>query len=99
MLEQRRAHRARTILGAKAVFNNGLSSVGCHVRDLSDTGAKLSLEPGTLVPDEFQLEIPLKNLSFKARIKWRDGQSVGVVFLVERPPATEAEFAARVQQL
>lgn len=79
--EGRRAERLRTYIGARAVFNNGQSTMDCQVRNLSQTGAKLTLSESVGLPKAFILEIPSRNKSFKAELRWRAGDSVGVEFI------------------
>ncbi|MDB5595126.1 MAG: type pilus assembly PilZ [Hyphomicrobiales bacterium] len=85
--EGRRAERVRTYIGARAVFNNGQSTMDCQVRNLSETGAKLTLSESVGLPSAFVLEIPSRNRSFKAELRWRAGDSVGVEFV--NLPASE----------
>ncbi|MDB5650150.1 MAG: type pilus assembly PilZ, partial [Hyphomicrobiales bacterium] len=76
-----RAERVRTYIGARAVFNNGQSTMDCQVRNLSATGAKLSLSESVGLPSVFTLEIPSRQKSYRAELRWRSGESVGVEFV------------------
>ena len=78
--ERRRAPRQRTLLGGKLVHSGGLFSMNCVLRNLSDTGARLSLPPGAAAPDSFDL-IDLKHgVAFACRVVWRQYPMVGVTF-------------------
>jgi PilZ domain len=77
----RSGSRARTLLGARIVFNNRHSTVDCTVRDLSAIGAKVLVSPHVPVPDEFDLHIPQKRRKHRARIMWRDAEACGVRFV------------------
>jgi len=78
--ERRRAPRQRTLLGGKLVHSGGLFSMNCVLRNLSDTGARLSLPAGAGAPDSFDL-IDLKHgVAFSCRVVWRQYPMVGVAF-------------------
>ena len=84
MQNQRKEHRRRTYLGAKAVFNKGYFSAPCLVRDLSNNGAKIEFAHPTLLPSEFELTISQTGAHRRARLVWQQQQmSFGVSFLGE----------------
>lgn len=84
----RRAERVRTILGARAVFNAGRSSIDCQIRNLSATGARLSLDEGLSLPGTFDLEIPSRNKTYHVVLRWRTRDAAGVQFLDATPQTT-----------
>jgi PilZ domain-containing protein len=65
---RRSSQRRRTVLTGKVLFNNRASVFDCTVRDLSDTGAQLTLADVSALPPEFELEIPGKCLQVQARL-------------------------------
>ena len=81
MDESRRAERVRTLIGARAVFNNGQSTIDCQIRNLSTHGAKLGLSESVALPDVFVLEIPSRDKSYRAELRWRTVDAVGVEFV------------------
>jgi hypothetical protein len=85
MIEQRSAERSRVFLKARIFFNGNLSSVDCTLQNMSATGAKILVANNIPLPDEFDLEIPLKNLRHHAKLVWRKADSAGVAFAA--PPA------------
>jgi hypothetical protein len=80
-----RAERVRTILGARAVFNNGRSSIDCQIRNISDNGARLTLNEGLSLPGTFSLEIPSRNKTHKVLLRWRTKDAAGVQFIDDAP--------------
>jgi hypothetical protein len=76
----RRAERLRTLIGAVAHFNEGRSSADCQIKNLSSTGARLSLSPTLPLPHEFLLQIPSRNQTYNVEVRWRKGEAVGVKF-------------------
>lgn len=79
--ELRRADRVRTIIGARAVFNGGRSSIDCQIRNISATGAKLMLSEGLSLPGHFDLDIPSRNKVHHVALRWRTKNAAGVEFL------------------
>ena len=101
MSEKRSAPRLRSFLKGKAVFNNRQSTLDCLVRDISATGARLEVSNAVLLPDVFDLYVPQKETTYRARITWRGEGEIGVEF--ENPHAVQqapkADLAARVHEL
>lgn len=85
-----RAERVRTILGARAVFNNGRSAIDCQIRNLSETGARLSLNEGLSLPGAFDLEIPTRNRTHHVQLRWRTKDAAGVQFVDDSLKAVAA---------
>ncbi|MFC4172922.1 PilZ domain-containing protein [Microvirga sp. GCM10011540] len=79
--ERRRSNkRTRTLLEGRIIFNNRFSLIECTVRNISDSGAQISFAHPVEVPNEFDLEIPRRELSLKARVVWSNGKNYGVMF-------------------
>ncbi|MDF2118658.1 PilZ domain-containing protein [Roseiarcaceae bacterium H3SJ34-1] len=87
MAEARRAMRVRSMLGAQIVFNNKLSSIECHVRNVSPRGAKLIVGELLSLPQEFELNVPAKGKTYQAHVCWRRGDEVGVEFALDKAQA------------
>ncbi len=87
MVEPRITNRARTILGAKIIFNNRSSTVDCVIRNISDTGAKISLDDQMSIPQRFEFSVPQKGMTYDAKAVWRQDNEVGIEFIKE--PASQ----------
>ena len=72
--------RIRSLLRARAIFNNGGSTIDCVIKNFSDDGARLEIGDVVALPAEFDLSVPHKGRTFRANIIWRDANSVGVEF-------------------
>ncbi|MBX9740748.1 MAG: PilZ domain-containing protein [Beijerinckiaceae bacterium] len=79
--EDRRNERVRTLIGARAIFNNGGNSVDCQIRNLSATGAKITLSAAVGLPESFILDIPSRGKSYHAELRWRHEDAAGVDFV------------------
>ena len=106
MTERRESARQKSFLKGRIYFNHRRSSVDCLVRDISDQGAKLKFSETVAIPEAFELYIPNRDETFRARVQWRTGEEVGVAFESEdvpapslAPDASAGDLAARVRRL
>ncbi len=100
MRETRKVERARAILGAHIIFNNRNSTIDCQIRNISRVGAKLVLSSSVTLPEEFDIDVPQKGKTYRARLCWRDEDSAGIEFVLDATEANaEADHKLRVAQL
>lgn len=92
MSEHRKETRQRVFLKGRIVFNNGSSSFDCLVRDMSSSGARLVMSDATTLPEVFDLYIPQKDRTYRATLRWRREDGIGVTF--EEPARTAGGPAA-----
>ncbi len=98
--EHRNEVRQRVFLKGRISFNNGASSMDCMVRDFSASGARLALSETATLPATFDLYIPQRDRTFRATLRWRRQDGIGVTFAEEAPaptpptPAVEASDAS-----
>jgi PilZ domain len=100
--EARRSKRARTFLQARISYGDGAISTECTVNQLSDIGARINIAGSIALPDMFDIIIPQKGASRRAKLVWRKDDQVGVDFFDERetPSAPAAEdYAGRIKML
>ncbi|MBR0849852.1 helix-turn-helix domain-containing protein [Bradyrhizobium diazoefficiens] len=82
MSEHRAAVRHETLRTAMVEFDNGSSSivrVPCTIRDVSGTGARLSLNSSAWVPEQFTL-VFTSGLRKACRLAWHRGRLIGSAF-------------------
>jgi hypothetical protein len=70
--------RLPSFLGGTIVYNRNRWSTPCIVKNLSRTGAKLTAKNLPTLPDSFELHVPQKNAAYAVRVRWREGDVVGV---------------------
>jgi hypothetical protein len=104
MKDARQHERVRTILGAQIIFNHNNSTLDCQIRNISSGGAKLIVTETVQLPGEFDIYVPQRGRTYRARLRWRSTQAVGVEFLRDEAPAAPApapsvDLAARVHEL
>lgn len=105
MKERRSISRQKSFLQGRIFFNNRRTSLDCLIRDFSEHGARLQFSGPISTPDVFELHIPNKDESYRARVEWRNGDEVGVGFNVEEaaptlaPGAPQADWSGRIRKL
>ena len=84
-------------------YDNRRASIECVVRDMSDTGARLTFDHPATVPDNVELFIPNKQQTLRARVRRRAPNEIGIEFEVTRAleprRASDAELLERVEAL
>jgi hypothetical protein len=86
-VNNRQAQRHKVLKSGRIVLD-AWRTLECGVRDLSATGAKLTFDPTTPIPDVFRLVLKGDNTIRPAKVAWRKGETVGVHFTGEAKPAT-----------
>jgi hypothetical protein len=81
MEQLRGAERIRSFLRAQIIFNNRMSTIDCTIKNISTTGARVALSDSLAVPTEFEIDIPQKGRSYRARLVWRDKEAIGIEFI------------------
>lgn len=101
--EPKVAVRQRTFLRGTVYYDNRRASIECTIRDLSDSGARLTFEHPVTVPDSIELFIAQKQQTLPAHVRRREPYEIGIAFEIERalePRRTaDAELQTRVETL
>ena len=79
--ERRVAPRVRTLKRAKILFNNHYSTFDCIVRNISWTGALLTIDEAAHLPKVFDIIIGEEKIERPARLVYRRGMLAGIRFL------------------
>jgi PilZ domain len=80
--EQRKNRRIERDVGAALVSLTSMLIIECVLKDISATGARISVAVPEVVPDYFKLTIEGQGeqLLPKCRVRWRSGNEFGVEF-------------------
>lgn len=78
--ERRVAPRTRTLKRAKILFNNRFSTYDCIVRNISATGALLTIDEAAHLPKTFEVRIG-DEVERPAKLVYRRGVLAGIRFL------------------
>jgi len=92
--DRRANDRVRSFLRAQIIFNNRMTSIECIIKNISATGARVALDESLAVPTEFDIYIPQRGRSHRAKMIWRDKDSIGVDFLDEPQDAVSGSAPA-----
>lgn len=79
--DARIAPRRRMLKSGKIAYNDRYVTIGCTVRDISATGARLRVEGSVTAPDSFELLIALDGLEANCQVVWRRDADIGVKFI------------------
>ena len=52
--------------------------IACSVRNQHAHGAELRVEPGVVVPERFVLYVPADGVEYRAVVRWRKNERLGV---------------------
>ena len=77
----RKAPRKRVFLSGKIAYGKFSFSTDCTIRDISDSGARVSLPKGHRIPDDVYLINMKSGMGYEARVAWRNTPLAGLMFL------------------
>ena len=77
--EHRAARRQRVLKSAKLVFDDW-RAMDCTVRDISESGAKIIIGGGHVLPHRFKLLMISDNTIRPVQIAWTHNDAIGVAF-------------------
>jgi hypothetical protein len=78
--ERRQAARRRVLKAAVCTHGGKHIGVPCSVRDVSQSGARLRIEPTMAVCKQFELLVEIDGLEAECDTIWRKGHEMGVRF-------------------
>ena len=81
----RASPRTRSLRSGKAVFGSFQFSRDCVIRDQSEGGVRIRIDDPDSIPGEFWLLDLKKFVAFRAHVKWRKGNELGLSLDAERP--------------
>lgn len=81
MDERRASPRIRAFKGARIIYNNGMATRDCTIRNLSAGGARLVMETTVELPNGFELALE-DGSRRQCEIRWRRFNELGVEFVV-----------------
>jgi PilZ domain len=79
-MERRRQQRARTLKSARILLNERHSVIDCTVRNLSPSGACLTVESALGIPERFDVLFEADHTVRPCRMIWHKEKQIGVEF-------------------
>ena len=77
----RRAVRKRTLLSGRVVYGEDDRVRDCTIRDLSETGARITLAKGEIIPTRVFLIDKRTATAYEARVTWIKAPDFGLSFV------------------
>ncbi|MBZ9794073.1 PilZ domain-containing protein [Mesorhizobium sp. ES1-4] len=74
---ERRSHLREVVLKDAFIITQD-GEIGCAVRNQHEHGAELRVAAGAEVPDSFRLRVPLDGATYRAEVRWRKGERLGI---------------------
>jgi uncharacterized small protein (DUF1192 family) len=69
-------------------------ALSCLIRDLSDKGARIIFSDTVALPEVFELHIPQRDQTMRAKARWRHGDEVGLAFVgAEQSQSADAKLS------
>jgi hypothetical protein len=79
--DKRAGVRRRVLFSGRLVHSREELSTACAIQDLSTTGARVKLSGAEALGDPLYLIDMRNGLAYRAQIRWREGERVGLAFL------------------
>jgi hypothetical protein len=86
-VEQRKAPRKKVLLTSKIVYGDGAYVLDCTIRDISASGAFITLSQGRSIPGEIYLLDLANRVAYYAKIVSQRASGYGIKFLNTYPLA------------
>ncbi|MEA2825558.1 MAG: hypothetical protein QOF03_2040, partial [Alphaproteobacteria bacterium] len=81
VVNQRGAPRKRTLLGGKVIYGDGQQVRDCTIRDISETGARIAIAKGEVIPTRVFLIDRRAPIAYEATVSWIKAPEFGLTFL------------------
>ena len=83
--ETERRLLAREFVLKEATIIAGAVRIGCSVRNQHEQGAELRVAADTGIPERFLLEVPADDTTYRALVRWRRNDRIGVALYSNAP--------------
>ncbi|MBZ9761522.1 PilZ domain-containing protein [Mesorhizobium sp. CA8] len=81
---ERRLHAREFVLKEATIIANGVR-IGCTIRNQHEQGAELRVAADMGIPERFLLEVPADDTVYRAFVRWRRNDRVGVALYSNAP--------------
>ncbi len=98
MQDRRRTTRDRVLFGGVAELADRSSTMDCVVRNMSETGACIEIDPAARLPEQMNLAVARKGRSYLAEIIWRQANMVGLAFRTMFSVTPESDLEQRLRR-
>ncbi len=98
MQDRRRTTRDRVLFGGVAELADRSTTMDCVVRNMSETGACIEIDPAARLPEQMNLAVARKGRSYLAEIIWRQANMVGLAFRTMFSVTPESDLEQRLRR-
>ena len=81
VVETRTSPRQRSLLSGKIASRDGSMTVTCTIKDISDTGARVTVPGGLYLPHHVFLIHSRSQMVFEAEVSWMKPPQFGLKFI------------------
>ena len=81
MAERRSSRRSKSFLRGYVYVSRQRGALSCLIRDLSEKGARIIFSDNVTLPDAFELYIPQRDQTLRAKVRWRHKDEIGLAFV------------------
>jgi len=85
LAERRPKPRRKVLLGGVVTWSDGARSFACSIRNLSESGARITVPRGQGVSTHVYLINVPHRIAYEAQIVWNNGAEAGVAFFKTIP--------------
>jgi hypothetical protein len=79
--ERRKSARHRAFKAGRIVFGNLSMTLDVTIRDVSDDGARLTIDANANLPTDFYFVVVADQLVTRAQLAWRNAREAGITYL------------------
>ena len=83
--DHHREHRQRVLKGATIILGIRNSEISCTIRNQHAAGAELKVPAEAQIPKEFLLYVAVDGVAYRAVVRWRKNDRVGIQFTGVEP--------------
>src|SRR5258708_3726002 len=80
VVNQRKTPRKRTLLGGKVIYGDGQQVRDCTIRDIPETGARIVMAKGQVIPTGVFLIDRRSRIAYEAPVSWIKAPDFGLTF-------------------
>jgi hypothetical protein len=81
MQDLRTRQRTECMVPGRIFCTDSAKTFDCIIWDISETGARLGVTSGDLIPDEIRIKTEFSTRPRLARVLWRERKEIGVQLL------------------
>jgi hypothetical protein len=97
--DRRSTPRSRVFFGGEILIDAELPPVECHIKNVSDGGAKLFVQSADLLPNQFDLFVRKTNERRRAVVTWNNGRQLGVAYRPHSDREEKWSLASMLQKM